>query len=194
MIKIIHNILEQELQLEKKLFYLLNKNGYIFIDQFFFLVSSPYLETCVYISCLWFFLHKKNYKEILLTILLTALVFLICYTVSSHFFKPIFHRLRPAYHPFFKENVKIIFKYTNNPYGFISSHTTNAFGFAIFTSLIFRNCFYTWIILLFAFIIGYSRIYLGFHFISDVIGGIFVGSLLGYLAYKLYKLFQTHFI
>ncbi|MDR2520647.1 MAG: phosphatase PAP2 family protein [Bacteroidales bacterium OttesenSCG-928-I14] len=194
MIKSIHNLLEQELQFEKKLFFFLNKNGCTFFDYFFWLCSSTWIEICTYISCVCFFLKKKSYKTILLEILSIILVFFVCHVTSSFFFKPIFHRFRPSYHPFFKTHVNIIFEHIKNPYGFISSHTTNAFGFAIFTSLIFRNHLYTWMILLFACIIGYSRIYLGAHFILDVIIGIFVGLLLGYLVYNLYKYIKHIYI
>jgi undecaprenyl-diphosphatase len=34
---------------------------------------------------------------------------------------------------------------------------------------------------------AYSRIYLGVHFISDIIPGIIVGVVFGYLVYRLYK-------
>jgi len=192
MIETLCHILEQEIQWEKELFYLLNGSKYAFWDYFFWLCSCSWVEACIYVSCLWIFLHKKNYKEILLVILSVALVFFLCDKVSSGFFKPIFHRLRPTYFPDCKERVNVVFGYRGGLYGFISGHATNAFGFATLTALIFRNHFYTGMILLFACFTGYSRIYLGVHFISDVLAGILVGILLGFAVYKLYKLCRIH--
>lgn len=194
MIETLCRVLEQEIQWEKELFYFLNGSKYVFWDYFFWLCSCSWLEACIYVSCLWTFLRKKNYKEVLLIILSVIFVFLLCDRVTSGFFKPIFHRLRPTHYPDFKERVNIVFGYRGGSYSFISGHTTNAFGFVMLTSLIFRNFFYTGMILLFACLIGYSRIYLGLHFISDVLVGIFVGLLLGYIGYKLYKLCQIHFL
>ncbi|BAG83819.1 MAG: phosphatase PAP2 family protein [Candidatus Azobacteroides pseudotrichonymphae] len=194
MIEKLCHLLEQESQWEKNIFHLLN-GRYALGDYFFWLCSNSWLEACIYISCLWIFLHKKNYKEALLVILSVALVFFLCEWISSSLFKPIFHRLRPTYHPDFKECVNTVFGYLGaGTYGFISGHTTNAFGFATITALIFRSRIYVWTILLFACLIGYSRIYLGVHFISDVLVGVLVGLSLGYLVYKLYKSCQIYFL
>jgi undecaprenyl-diphosphatase len=72
-------------------------------------------------------------------------------------------------------------------YGFISGHTAGAFGFAVWSLLLQRNACYTAVILLWAFLMGWSRIYLGAHFISDVVGGIIAGSLLGWAVYAVYR-------
>ena len=47
--------------------------------------------------------------------------------------------------------------------------------------------------MLFAFINGYSRIYLGVHFISDVVVGSLVGILVGYVVYKVYNIARYYF-
>jgi undecaprenyl-diphosphatase len=115
-----------------------------------------------------------------------ALLVLLCDQIASGFFKPFFHRFRPTHHPDFQAQVKTVFGYTGGLYGFMSSHASNAFGFSVFTSLVFRNRLFTGMIFLFALLNIYSRVYLGVHFISDVVAGAFVGSLTGYLVYRLY--------
>ncbi|NOX45847.1 MAG: phosphatase PAP2 family protein, partial [Chlorobi bacterium] len=67
-------------------------------------------------------------------------------------------------------------------YGFISSHATNHFAIALFLIVLLENEIkgFTISILLWAGIISYSRIYLGVHYPGDVLGGVIVGSLIGW--------------
>jgi len=83
--------------------------------------------------------------------------------------------------------VKTVFNYRGGNYGFISGHATNTFGFATFCALIFRNKLFTWTIFIFALLISYSRIYLGVHFISDVVAGAIAGTLIAICFYLIYN-------
>jgi undecaprenyl-diphosphatase len=179
-------MLEQELQLEKSLFFFLNGSDSAFWDHFFWFYSDKWIWLPLYLGFLFVLTYRKNWKEILLVLLSVTLLILVCDQISSGFFKPVFHRFRPTHHPDFQEEVKIVFGYRGGRYGFISSHAANAFGFAVFVALLFRNKLLTGTMLLFATINSYSRIYLGVHFISDVVAGTLVGTLIGFAVYKSY--------
>lgn len=179
-------MLEKELQFEKALFFQLNGSESVFWDNFFYLYSSTWMWLLFYLCVLFIFCYKKDLKEIVCILLAVGLVILLCDQISSGFCKPFFHRLRPTHHPDFAGHVKTVLGYRGGLYGFISGHACNAFGFAIFTSLIFRNRLYTGTIFLFALLTAYSRVYLGVHFISDIVAGSLVGSLMGYSVYLLY--------
>jgi undecaprenyl-diphosphatase len=187
-------MLEQELQLERNLFFFLNGSESVYWDYFFRLYSYKWTWIPFYLCFIVVFVYKKNWKEILLIILSVTLLIVLCDGISSGFFKPFFHRFRPTHHPDFKDQVDIVLGYRGGLYGFISGHATNAFGFATFAALVFRNRLFTIMILLFAFLNGYSRIYLGVHFISDVVAGILTGVVLGYIVYKLYNLSRQQFL
>jgi undecaprenyl-diphosphatase len=116
-----------------------------------------------------------------------TLLFVLCDQFSSHLIKPLVARPRPTHYPGIMEHVRTLFGYTGGKYGFISGHATNSFGFAIFSSLLFKNKFYTNVVFLWAFIVAYSRIYLGVHFVSDILGGMISGLLIGYLVYSAYR-------
>jgi undecaprenyl-diphosphatase len=120
-----------------------------------------------------------------LVVLSVALVVLLCDQIASGFCKPFFHRFRPTHHPDFQEQVKTVFGYRGGKYGFISGHAANSFGFAVFTACLFRNKLFTGTILLFAAINAYSRIYLGVHFLSDIVVGGIVGAVIGFSVYRL---------
>jgi undecaprenyl-diphosphatase len=181
-------MLENELQFEKSLFFWLNGSDSTFLDSFFYLYSYKWTWLLFYLCFVFIFIYKKNLKEIICILLAVTLLILLCDQITSGFFKPFFHRFRPTHHPDFQSQVKTVWGYTGGLYGFMSSHASNAFGFSVFTSLVFRNRLFTGMIFLFALLNIYSRVYLGVHFISDVVAGALVGSLIGYWVYRLYQL------
>jgi undecaprenyl-diphosphatase len=180
-------MLEKELQFERELFFFLNGSEYTLWDNFFYIYSYMLTWLVFYVCFLWVFIYKKNWKEIVCILLAISLLVLLCDQISSGFFKPVFHRFRPTHHPDFLEQVKTVLDYRGGRYGFISGHAANAFGFATFCTLIFRNKLFGWVIFLFATITAYSRVYLGVHFISDIVVGAFVGILIALLVYWLYN-------
>ena len=58
---------------------------------------------------------------------------------------------------------------------FPSGHTASAFGLATILTLFAKNKKYSIIYLLLAMLVGYSRIYLGQHFLQDVLAGAIIG-------------------
>lgn len=122
-----------------------------------------------------------------------ALVILICDRVSSGLFKPMFKRFRPAQDPEMMYLVDVINNYRGGKYGFISSHAANTFGIFSFTSLLFRKKEYTIAFLAWALISCYSRIYLGVHYLGDVICGALLGLIIGFSIYLLYKYIHSKY-
>lgn len=63
---------------------------------------------------------------------------------------------------------------------FPSGHTADAFAFAVALCLVYRKWYFIIISLIWASLVGYSRMYLGVHFPSDILGGAFVGAACSY--------------
>jgi undecaprenyl-diphosphatase len=187
-------MLEQELHLERNLFFFLNGSDSAFWDHFFWFYSGKWIWLPFYLCFLFVFIYKRRLKETGLILLSLALLILLCDQISSGFFKPVFHRFRPTHHPDFQDEVKILFGYRGGLYGFISSHAANAFGFAVFIALLFRNRLLTGTMLLFASINAYSRVYMGVHFISDIIAGALTGTLVAFAVYYLYRFFRKKYV
>ena len=179
-------MLEQVLNYERELFFILNGSECKVLDYFLWLVSDKLIWIPWIICVLFILCYKKDWKETLLIIIAIALVITIADQVASGLFKPFFQRFRPTHHPDFMNDVKILFNYRGGRYGFASSHASNAFGVATFTALLFRNRFFSITIFVFAMLNGYSRVYLGVHFISDIVVGAMIGIAAAYICYQLY--------
>ncbi len=67
---------------------------------------------------------------------------------------------------------------------FPSGHTTTAFCLALLIALIFNNRTVSVAVLLFACLVGYSRIYLLQHFLVDVAAGAILGSVATFIVWK----------
>lgn len=179
-------MLEKILLYERDAFLFLNGSDSAYLDGLMWLYSGKHvwLPLAFFILCV--LIYKKNWKETLFILLAIALVITLCDQFASHLCKPLFSRFRPTHHPDFMNDVKIVFGYRGGRFGFMSSHAANAFGFAMFMSLLFRYKPFTVTIFAWSVITAYSRIYLGVHFISDVIPGALVGMFWGFAVYELY--------
>ncbi len=178
--------IDKFLPLERKLFFALNGSDSVFWDNVFWTYSGRFIWIPLFVFLFFLFFYKTPRKEAILTAVFFVLLFVVCDQVSSSVFKPIFHRFRPTHYPGFENMVDIVNGYTGGRYGFISGHATNSFGLAVFVSLVLRNKWVTLATLLWATVNSYSRIYLGVHFISDILAGAIVGTLIAILLYELY--------
>ncbi len=145
-------------------------------------------EAWIPLYALLIFLIFKNYKKegwlVLAGVVMTVLL---ADQITSTVMKPFFHRLRPSNEPSLEGILHIVDGYRGGLYGFASSHAANTTGVAFLCFLVLRNA-YKWMGLIFiwAFIMSYTRIYLGVHYPGDIIVGALVGLLSGYAGYRFY--------
>lgn len=71
------------------------------------------------------------------------------------------------------------------PYSFPSGHSTSAFAMATALTLSYREWYVALPAYVYAGFVGYSRMRLGVHFPSDVLGGMLIGIGSGFLVWKL---------
>lgn len=185
-------MLENILDLERGLFFALNGSDSAFLDRFMWLYSGKKVWFPLAAFLIIILLYKKGWKESLFVVIAIALVVTLCDQFASGLCKPMFERFRPTHHPDFMNEVDVVFGQRGGKFGFMSSHSANAFGFATFMGYLFRHRLFTWVIYSWAALTAYSRIYLGVHFISDVVPAAIAGMVLGYLVYRLYKWVRFH--
>ncbi|MCI7286803.1 MAG: phosphatase PAP2 family protein [Parabacteroides sp.] len=187
-------MLEQILVWERDLFLTLNGCHTPYWDEVMWLYSGKAVWLPLAVFIILVLAYKKNWKEVLFILLGIALTITLCDQFASGICKPLFHRFRPTHHPDFMDAVKTVFDYRGGRYGFISSHAANAFGFAMFMTLLLRNKLLGITLFIWATINAYTRIYLGVHFISDIIPGMLSGLLFGFVAYHIYMWARYHFL
>lgn len=180
-------MLDKIIPYEKDLFFLINSSHNYFLDCMMWLFSSIKTWSPLIIVIIFHVVYKRSWQQWLPVLIAIILVFVLSDQFSSHIMKPLIVRPRPSYYPGIMEYVRIVNDYRGGGvYGFVSGDTSNSFGFAILSTLLFKNRIYSIVVFIWATIMAYSRIYLGVHFVSDIIGGMTAGILIGYCVYRLY--------
>jgi undecaprenyl-diphosphatase len=100
-------------------------------------------------------------------------------------------RDRPCHEPALIGNVHTVNGVCGGKYGFVSSHAANSFNVALLSLMFIRKKWFSAGILLWASVVAYSRIYLGVHYLGDVICGSILGAIIGWGMYKLFELYET---
>ena len=130
------------------------------------------------------FLYKKDF---LFTVLAA---FVIC-TLLTQFSKWVVFAdaMRPL--GLLKEQVRLVPGVdVHSTSSFPSGHTSIAFTYALLMSFLLQRIFWTFAFPFIAFFVGYSRVYLAQHFVTDVFAGIVVGMASALMALLLYEQFK----
>jgi undecaprenyl-diphosphatase len=172
--------------IDEKILFLINGQHSLFFDNFMWWVSGKYSWWPFYLLILVFLAVKQKWKAWLALVFL-ILVITISDQSSVHFFKNVFMRLRPTHNPEIKDLIVLVNDYRGGMYGFISSHASNTFAVAVFLRVMFKEYRLSLILLAWAVLVSYSRVYLRVHYPFDVIAGAAWGSLIGWGMYLLYK-------
>ena len=105
--------------------------------------------------------------------------------IASGILKDLVARPRPSRVPELEGVLHLVNGYKSGQYGFVSSHAANTMAVALLFSLIWRNKIATVGLMLWVAANCYSRMYLGVHYPTDILGGLIVGSLVAVVGYWL---------
>ncbi|MBO4804355.1 MAG: phosphatase PAP2 family protein [Muribaculaceae bacterium] len=160
-----------------------------FQDAFWWMVSAKWSSLLLMLALFWI-LMRQNRRHALLVLAMLVLAVLTADQVSSGLIKHLVERLRPTHDPSLDNMVHVVNGYRGGMYGFVSSHAANFFAAATLLSFITRRRLVLFSLTAWALLQCYSRIYLGVHYPGDILGGIIVGVLAGWLVWCLMRWIQ----
>lgn len=184
-------MIEYLIKTDIDLFLYLNSIHSAFFDTLMYLISGKATWIPLYLGVLFFSYKKFGAKKTAFMFLAFLLLLLLSDQVSVHLFKFQFKRLRPCFDLRIADIVHTV-KMPGGLYGFVSSHATNSFAFALLAALFFKNKYFTMSILFWAAIVSYSRVYLGVHFPADIIAGAILGVILALIVYTGFSVIEKH--
>lgn len=163
---------------DKQVTLLINQCHRPWLDEVMWYISYKWTWIPFYAGLLY--LLVKKYKQKTWIILIAVVVLILMTDQSSvHFFKNTIQRLRPCHDSELGISVHLVRGYCGGLYGFLSSHAANSMALAFFygsvmrLSLPYKIGMYLW-----AWVVGLSRVYLGVHYLLDVLAGLLWGYFL----------------
>jgi undecaprenyl-diphosphatase len=171
-------------RLDQQLLLFLNSLNSPFCDQVMHAISGKLIWVPLYLAILIFLgvKYKRKFLVILIFIILAATLA----DQASVLVKNLVHRLRPCQEPGVRELVHLFKGECGGLYSFVSSHATNSFNVALLSLLFIKKRWFSISIVIWALVVGYSRIYLGVHYPGDVLCGSLLGAFIGWGMYQLY--------
>ena len=165
----------------------INQCNNIFMDSTMLKFSNTWTWSLLLLVGIIVVFRNRPIKEAVVILVGLGLCVLLADQISSSIIKPWVARLRPTHDPELMFIVRHI-SGRHGMYGFVSSHAANTFAVAVFLSMLFRHRITTISLIVWASVVGFSRIYLGVHFPLDVFCGACLGVLVGLFVYLLYAL------
>jgi len=177
---------EELIQYDKELFLFLNNLGNPTWDGFWMFVTNKFSAIPLYLALLLLTYIQFGLKKTVLVLVTVAFMILVTDQLAN-FFKYGIQRLRPCYDPDLNGLVRLVKNSCGGEFGYFSAHAANNFAVAIFFTFLLKPKFRYIVIFLmvWAVLVGYSRIYIGVHFPLDIVTGALIGLIFGGIFWKL---------
>lgn len=174
------------LELDQEITLALNGSESIFWDNIMYTITSTWSWILVIITMLVIMFKNNDIREFVLILISLAIMILVADRLCSGLVKPMVARWRPTQDPQIMYMVDIVNGYRGGKFGFFSGHACNTFCMATFMSLLFRYRATSVVFYLWAATTTFSRIYLGVHYVGDILVGLVVGLFIGTAFYVIY--------
>lgn len=161
--------------LDLAVFYLFNHSlSTPFLDKLFSIITNVNNWYIAYVILLGIVFTKGGVRG-KIAVVLVILLIVATDQLGHKVIKEIFQRIRPC-----NALTDVITPLgCNGTYSFPSNHALNNFAAAMFFTRLFPK--FKWILFITASLVALSRVYLGLHYPSDIIGGAILGAAFGYL-------------
>jgi len=162
----------------------------------------------MYVLIVALLVQRLGWKKGLIIVLAAAAAFGFC-DQFSNIIKDLVGRVRPLNDEFMKANGLVVLEKGSRSFSFFSAHAANAFGLAACTSIglkMDRRWFpaggspvswgkaYIWWMFIWASLVAVSRVFVGKHYLGDVVAGALIGIIAGAFFALLAKAIIRRFI
>ena len=177
-------MIEKLMNIDIDIFYLINHCHTNLGDWLFVALSAKWSWVVILVATYMFLTLRKEPKAWLIILIGIGFCFFLADRVSVLAFKNVFMRLRPCN---VLNNVYLLGPCLRS-YSFVSGHAANSFALATFLSHRYSNIhFFVIGIYIWATLVSYSRVYIGVHYPSDILGGALLGLFCGWIVCSLLK-------
>jgi len=181
-------MLEPILALDRHLLVAINQAHAPWLDAIMVFASNRTVWFPAYAGLIvWLIYRFRQRGALVLPLVITAVA--LADSITSRLFKPYFARPRPCHDAVVAPLLRLP-DGCGGQFGFLSSHAANSVALAVFLCFLLPKRQFSWLkfgVVIWASLLSYSRMYLGAHYPTDVVGGAAVGALLGWGAAWLYK-------
>ena len=172
-----------------------------FLDEFMWIISGKITWIPLYLILICLGFVRLGWKKALLYIGCVLLAVGVTDFIGSGIIKELVQRYRPSHNlelihqlHFYRTETGTL--YQGGQYGFVSSHAGNFFALSWMVGWVLKP-YFRWllpVLLILTVIICYSRMYLGVHYLSDILGGALIGTGVALLVYRMVYLKVNQYI
>ncbi len=164
-----------------------NGSDSLFLDGMMTALTNGFTWVPLYLALLYMVIkNNETMQQIFLTIGCLLLCILLADGMADGIAKPFFARLRPSHDPLVMERLDFV-GIRGSGYSFFSAHAANTMSLAVFFCLLVRNRIFNFFMIAWSLLNGYTRLYLGVHYPSDVLVGFLWGAVSGFIAYLVWR-------
>ncbi|MBR2103011.1 MAG: phosphatase PAP2 family protein [Prevotella sp.] len=173
--------------IDQYLLLLLNGSDSLFLDRLMTFLTTGMTWIPLYLALLYMVVkNNETMGQILLAAGCAIGAVLLTASVDNLLVKPLVARPRPCNEVAIKYMVDVVYRLSDRDFSFFSAHAANTSSLAVFFILLVRHKLFTIAMIAWSLVNCYTRLYLGFHYPSDILCGLLFGSLVGFVAYLVY--------
>ena len=176
-------------QIDTRLIIAINSHHCEWADMIMWWMSDKWIWIPFYLLLAWILFKRIHHFHFIIAMVAIGLAIYLSDHICASTIRPFVQRLRPSNpdNPI-SSMIHLVNGYTGGRYGFPSCHAANTFALATILTLIIRDKSITVALFVWAFLVSYSRIYLGVHYPGDILGGMIWGIAISWLLYFIYRL------
>jgi undecaprenyl-diphosphatase len=180
---------------DTNIFLALNHDGGAVWDEFWWIVTGKLTWVPLYVLIIIMLWRQMGWRRMLVAVALIGLGVGAADLVAGLFksdaptalFADFVPRLRPSRDPALEGLVHTVHGHRGGMYGTVSAHAATAAVVALISASLLRRRWFTALMCTWAALYCFSRIYAGLHFPQDILLGLALGTLVGWIMVMIFR-------